>query len=152
VFWAVFPLIIWWKYADRKRFLEVSFFGLMTSISAGILDTVGVFLGGWVYPYQLIPFLPNFIPIDYVVIPVVFLMIYQKYPGWKAFIIVSTLVSSVLSLLFDPVMVWMNLYQPLSWQYYYSVPIFVFMVCFCKLVTMVISGRQYKYGGFIHGK
>lgn len=147
VFWAIVPLIIWWKYTDRNRFLEVSFFGLMTSICAGILDTIGVFMGAWAYPYQFLPYMPNFFPIDYVVIPVVFMLIYQKYPGWKMFFIVTTIVSTFLTLILDPIMVSINIYQPLTWQYYYSAPTFVFMVSFAKWVTMIITGRDDKYGG-----
>lgn len=151
LFWSVFPLFIWWKYTDRKRFLEVSFFGVMISISAGILDAFGVFTGAWSYPYKLLPFMPNFFPIDYVIVPVVFLLVYQKYTGWKGFVIAVTLISAFLSLILDPVIVWMNLYQPFWWNYYYSVPVFLFMACFSKWVTMVIAGQQYKYGGSDHG-
>jgi len=65
LFWTIFPLFIWWKYLDRRRFLEISFFGVMISISSGILDSVGVQLLLWTYPYGLVPALPNFFPIDY---------------------------------------------------------------------------------------
>lgn len=146
LFWTIIPLFIWWKYTDRRRFLEISFFGLFTSLCAGILDSVGLFMGAWAYPYNLVPFLPNFFPIDYVVIPVVFMLIYQKYGSWKAFLIASSLVATVLSLIFDPIMVWMNLYQPFTWQYYYSPPVFVFMVSFCKWVTTIIINRDIKHG------
>lgn len=147
LFWTIFPLLVWWKYTDRNRFLEISFFGLFISLCAGILDAVGSFLGLWAYPYQLLPCLPNLFPIDYVVIPVVFMLIYQKYTGWTEFLIASTVVSAVLSLILDPILVWMNLYQPLTWQYYYSVPTFILMVSFCKGVTLIAAGQDSKYGG-----
>lgn len=147
IFWTIFPLFIWWKCINRQRFLEISFFGLLVSLCAGILDVGGVFNLLWAYPDSIVPILPNFFPIDYVVIPVVFMLIYQKYPTWKAFLIVSTVLSAVLSFVFDPVMVWINLYQPLSWQYYYSVPVFVFMVSFCKWVTIIIVRQDRQYGG-----
>jgi len=152
LFWTIFPLLIWWKFTSRQRFVEISFFGVMVSLCSGILDVAGIFNLLWSYPYGLIPFLPNFFPIDYVVIPCVFMLIYQKYPGWKQFLIATTLISTVLSLAFDPVLVWLNLYQPLSWQYYYSVPVFVFLVSFCKLVTRVICAQDRKYGGFLGGE
>lgn len=151
LFWTIFPLFIWWKFIDRKRFLEISFFGVLISICAGILDSAGVFNLLWTYPYSIVSFLPNFFPIDYVVLPVVFMLIYQKYSGWKGYIIVVTIVSSFLSLVLDPVIVWMNLYQPLAWQYIYSVPVFVFMSCFCKWLTMIITGQDLKYGGHSRG-
>lgn len=152
LFWTIFPLFLWWKYTDRKRFLEICFFGVMISISAGILDSVGVALLLWTYPNGLVPALPNFFPIDYVGIPVIFMLIYQKYPKWKAFIIASTLISGVLSLVLDPIIVYLNVYQPLSWQYYYSVPTFVFMVSFCKLVTIIVTGQDSRYKGVASGK
>jgi hypothetical protein len=152
LFWTIFPLFIWWKYIDRKCFLKISFFGVMLSISSGILDSVGVQLLLWTYPYGLVPALPNFFPIDYVTIPVIFMLIYQKYPEWKKFIIASTIAASVLSLVLDPVIVYLNIYQPLTWQYYYSIPTFVFMVCFCKWVTIIVTGQDSIYKGVYGGK
>lgn len=152
LFWTISPLFIWWKYTDRNRFLEVSFFGLLVSLSSGILDALGVSVGYWCYPFALLPFLPNFFPIDYVVVPVVFMLIYQKYPTWKGFLIGSTIISAVLSLVLDPVIVWINLYQPLKWQYIYSVPTFVFMVSFCRLVTMFLIRQDRRYRGPCHGE
>lgn len=152
LFWSIFPIFIWWKYIDRRRFLEISFFGVMISISSGILDAVGVQLLLWTYPYGLVPALPNFFPIDYVSIPVVFMLVYQKYPGWKGFLIASTILSSVLSLVLDPIIVYLNIYQPLTWQYYYSVPTFVFMASFCKLVTIIVAAQDSRYKGAISGK
>ncbi|MGE5390308.1 MAG: CBO0543 family protein, partial [Deltaproteobacteria bacterium] len=94
VFWSILPLFIWWKYIDRTRFLEISLFGLIVSISAGILDALGVAFLLWCYPYALVPALPNFFPIDYVVIPVCFMLIYQKYSGWKEFLTAVTVIAS----------------------------------------------------------
>ncbi len=145
LFWSTFPLYIWWKYTDPRRYLEISFFGLMASISSGIVDTVGVQLLMWTYPNSLIPGVPNFFPIDYVTIPIIFMLIYQKYPGWKGFLLASLFISSFLSLILDPVMVWLNVYQPLSWQYYYSIPAFVFIVSFAKLITIMVMGRDSHY-------
>ncbi len=151
-FWAVFPLFIWWKFTDRKRFLEVSFFGTITSINAGILDATGVSLGLWIYPYKILPFLPAFFPIDYVIVPVIFMLIYQRYPAWKPFLIVSTTISAILSMILDPIMVWMNIYQPLQWQYLYSIPVFVFMVSFSKAVTSLVTRQDTRYGGRFDGQ
>lgn len=152
VFWTIFPLFIWWKYTDRNRFLEISFFGLMTCVSAGTLDTAGVSLGLWVYPFKILPFLPAFFPIDFVIIPVVFMLLYQRYASWKQFLITSTTVAALLSMVFDPIMVWMNIYQPLKWQYYYSIPVFVLMVSFCRLVTILITRQDTGYGRWHYGK
>lgn len=145
LFWNIFPLFIWWKYTDRSRFLEISFFGVMISISSGILDSIGVQFLLWTYPYGLVPALPNFFPIDYVAIPVIFMLVYQKYVEWKSFLMATTVVSCVLSLVFDPILVYLNIYQPLSWQYFYSIPTFVFMVGLCKGVTAIVTGKDNRY-------
>ncbi|MGE5395986.1 MAG: CBO0543 family protein [Chitinophagales bacterium] len=144
LFWTIFPLFIWWKYTDRSRFLEISFFGLIVSLTAGILDSVGVHTLLWSYPDALLPIPPNFFPIDYITIPVIFMLVYQKYPHWKGFVIASTVISSFLSLILDPIINWMNLYQPLSWHYYYSIPVFIIMVSFCKLITAIIVNQNTK--------
>lgn len=145
LFWSIAPIFIWWKCIDRRRFLEISFFGLFTSLCAGILDSLGVQMSLWFYPDSLVPFLPNFFPIDYVVIPVMFMLIYQRFGSWKSFIIVTTVLSTVLSLLIDPFIVWANIYQPLSWHYIYSIPVFVFMVSFAKLITIIVTKQDSTY-------
>ncbi|HWQ75822.1 MAG TPA: hypothetical protein VN441_10935, partial [Syntrophomonas sp.] len=58
------------------------------------------------------------------------------------FTIVCALICTVLSLIIDPIIVWLNFYQPLSWQYYYSIPTFLFMVCFCKAITGIVVKRD----------
>jgi hypothetical protein len=61
-----------------------------------------------------------------------------EYPSWKQFLIAGTIVASILSLVFDPIMVIMNIYQPLKWHYIFSIPIFVAMTSFCKWLTEFI--------------
>ncbi len=145
LFCSIFPLFLWWKYTDPRRFLQISFFGLMTSIISGLVDSLGVQYLMWTYPNNLIPALPSYLPIDYVAIPVIFMLIYQKYPGWKGFILASALIASLLSLIADPMLVWLNVYQPLSWQYYYSIPTFVLIVSFAKYFTIIVTDRDSHY-------
>lgn len=145
LFFTVFPLFLWWQYIDKRSFLEISFFGLMTSIISGLVDSLGVQLLFWTYPNSLLPALPNYFPIDYVAIPVIFMLIYQKYPGWKGFIWASVLISCLLSLIGDPLLVWLNVYQPLSWQYYYSIPAFILIVSFAKFVTVIVVNQDSHY-------
>lgn len=147
LFWTIVPFFIWWKFIDKKRFLEISFFGLLLGLSAGVLDSIGVTTVAWEYPDKLIPFLPNLFPVDYVVIPVLFMLIYQKYSGWKAFLLASGIIIIVLSLVIDPFLGRINVYKLLSWSNYYSIPVFLFMVCFAKWVTMVIIKRNNDQGG-----
>lgn len=142
LFIAIFPIFIWWKYTDRKRFLEISFFGLLVSIFSGLVDYLGVQLMWFAYPDRLIPTAANYFPIDYVLIPVIYMLIYQKYTAWKSFIGANILVAAFLSLIADPVMVWLNIYQPLFWQYYYGIPTFVLIVIAAKAITAAIVLRD----------
>lgn len=96
----------------------------------------------WEYPDRLMPMLPNYFPIDYVLIPVIFMLVYQKFSGWKAFIWASLLMAAFLSLIADPVLVWLNLYQPLTWQYHYGIPVFVLTVIIARAVTGIVVFRN----------
>ncbi len=152
IFWTIFPLWIWWRYTDRNRFLEISFFGTTMSILAGILDTAGAFTGLWQYPDKLVAYLPNFFPIDYVTIPVVFMLIYQKYNNWKSFTIANITVSGILAFIGDPILIWLNLYEPLRWNLGLSFITFILMASAMRWVSLVIIGQDFRYRRFSHGK
>jgi hypothetical protein len=151
LFWSIFPIIIWWKYIDRQRFLEITAFGLLIDIIVIIHDVVGSSLLLWDYPNKFIPVMPNMLPIDFAAIPLAFMLIYQKYQAWKTYFIAVVILSAVLSFIGDPILVWLNLYQPLSWKHYYTFPTFIGIALFTKWVLNVIMARDANYGGVANG-
>jgi hypothetical protein len=138
------PLYIWWIIADKKRLMEIVTYGFFINISASFLDVVGSEFVLWDYPVRVIPNLPRLVPIDFTVIPVVYMLIYQYFPKWKGFLIASTGVAAIFSFIAEPLMVWMKLYMLITWKYYYSFPIYIAMAVVGKVMVNLFKAAQKK--------
>lgn len=80
-FWVLFlmlilPLIILFIFIDKQNMLLLGFFGLNYHVWFSYTNIVGIRLGLWEYPYNLIPYLPSF-SLDASFIPVCFMFLYQ---------------------------------------------------------------------------
>jgi hypothetical protein len=143
---ALVPLYIWWRYVDKKRILEICIYGLLVNILSSFLDVLGSELVWWDYPVRLIPNLPRLLPIDFTVIPVVYMLIYQYCPTWKSFVMVSIIQSAIFSFLMEPLMIYLNLYELVTWKLIYSFPIYILVACSCKIVVNLFLKVQKKGG------
>ncbi|MBM7571195.1 CBO0543 family protein [Aquibacillus albus] len=120
---TIVPWILWIFFRKKESTNRLLFVGFFVMILSIILDFLGTKLGLWYYYYDLIPFIPAFMPWDITLIPlsVMFLIEYrpQINPIIKAFIF-----SVVIAFVVEPLFVWISLYQPVTWRHYYSFPIF----------------------------
>jgi hypothetical protein len=129
------PLIIWWKMVDKKRLPEIMIFGFACNVFAAFLD---VFLTDyllWEYPVRVVPQISLFVPVDYVIVPVVGMYLYQKFPKWGPFLLASTLASAFMSFICEPLAVAINMYKLLTWRYVYSFPIYIAINAAFKFFT-----------------
>ena len=138
----IVPLVVWWKMADRRKFLELCVFGLLVNVAASFLDVAGSEYVLWDYPVHTLPQLSLLIPVDYVIVPVVGMMIYQRFPKWKGFLIACTVASSVMSFLGEPFAVFIGLYKLILWRYEYSFPIYILIFIAAKLLTEKLASDQ----------
>ncbi len=123
----VLPYVALWKWLDRKRVYEVLCFGLLLAITATILDVLGSELTLWVYPKKLVPIIPRFVELDLASIPIAYMLIYQWFPQWKRFIAALILFSALGAFVVEPFFKWAQMYQPLTWKYVYSFPIYIML-------------------------
>jgi len=92
---AAVSLIIWLKLMDKRRLLELAFYGFTIMTIVIWLDQVGYELGIWYYPIDIIPVFPPATSIDYVALPVMYALVYQYCNSWKKFIIGISLMAGV---------------------------------------------------------
>jgi len=130
---VILPLLVWWKLTDKRRILTITAFGFMVNILATFLDVIGSELLLWNYNIRTLPQIPLLLPVDFVIVPVVYMLIYQHYKAWKPFLLASIIVSLALSFIAEPLAVYIQQYQLISWHYIYSFPIYVLIVIFAKL-------------------
>ena len=140
----ILPLVLWYILADKKRMMELIIVGLLANVFASFLDVLGSELMFWDYPVHVIPIVPLLIPIDYVILPVIQMLLYQWFPNWKSFLIASVIASAFQSFVAEPIAVWMGQYQLIDWEYIYSFPIYIIIGIATKLFTERIMTCQMK--------
>ena len=131
----VIPLLLWWKLVDKRRIFEISTFGLLVIILATFLDVTGSELVLWNYPIRILPQIPLLFPVDFIIVPITYMLIYQHYSAWKQFLLASTIVALALAFVAEPLAVYIKQYQLISWHYVYSFPIYITLAILSKNIT-----------------
>ncbi|MDF2572758.1 MAG: hypothetical protein K0R55_4362 [Sporomusa sp.] len=134
------PWILWWCVVDKKRFTAIVLLGTFALATASWMDDLGTDMILWYYPYKLLPIYPQLIPINYAVIPVTYMLIYQYFRPWPSYILALTIMSAVYSFVAEPALDYLGMYKMLKWQYYYSLPIYIFIgIVFRWVVEKVLA-------------
>jgi hypothetical protein len=139
---VILPFLVWCKVVDKKRLLEICVFGLVVNVSATCLDVVGTSLVLWEYPVHILPRIPLLFPVDYVIVPIGFMLIYQKCPNWWKFLATSAIAAAALAFAAEPFAIWIGEYKPISWKLIYSFPIYILIASFARLLTEWFKGIQ----------
>ncbi|HWP96063.1 MAG TPA: CBO0543 family protein [Syntrophomonadaceae bacterium] len=142
---VILPIIILWKVMDRKRFLQILVFGFLTAMVSTFFNTLGIALMLWDYPDRFLPISPRLFPVDFVALPFLYMLVYQYYLNWKDFVIANTILAAVLSFVLEPVLVWLNLYELITWRYYYSFPIYIVMPIAARWLTSELVSQDLNY-------
>jgi hypothetical protein len=128
----ILPWILWWKYVDKNKVKEILLFGCLLMLLVGLMDDIGVNAHLWSYPYNLVQLIPRLAPIDYGILIVIHMTVYQYFPKWKSFIIANIVMAAIFTFLFEPLTVWLGIYKLDNWKYIYSFPIYVSKAVFVK--------------------
>lgn len=134
-FLTIAPWIFWWLVKPKDssgRLLYVIFFVI---IITSWLDFLGSgALGLWHYYYEVLPFIPSFIPWDFTIIPILVALTIQYKPKANP-IIKAIICSGIFSFIGEPVFEALKMYAPNGWRNYYS---FIVM-CVIYLVAHYLS-------------
>jgi hypothetical protein len=133
--------LLWWKFVNKQQLVEILLGGSLISIVTLLLDLIGLNLGLWDYTSLLFSsFYPTLVPVDLVVIPVTFMLLYQYKVSWKSFFLTSVIVSGFYSFVAEPIFNWLDIYRMNHWRYVYSFPIYILLFLFIKwIVDLVIK-------------
>ena len=117
--------IFWWRIVDRRRFTEITFFGLVITLMVLGLDTIGTDLNLWAYPYTILPLVPAQLGVDLAVLPVLYMHLYQHSATLKEFGVRLVILAAFASFVAAPIAEWLGIYQMLLWRHIYSFPIYI---------------------------
>lgn len=112
--------IFYHKKESRYRLLTAGFFVMTMSIA---LDSIGVQIGLWSYRYEVLPLIPAYVPYDVALMPVVIMTLIQYKPHISA-IIKGFVFCLSTAFIGEPLIVYLDIYKPLEWKFFYSIPIY----------------------------
>lgn len=140
----IVPLIVWWLLVDKKRLLEISMFGLLIGVSSTFLDVMGSDYVLWMYPIHIIPMTAILVPVDFVVLPVIQMYVYQKCLKWGRFLLFSLITAAMQTFIAEPLAILIGQYKPIHWSIIYSLPIYFAINVAAKFVVGRFKKRQEK--------
>jgi hypothetical protein len=141
---AVFIIswVVWWKLVDKQRLKEIILFGVSMSYLIYVLDHVGYELNLWIYPHKLIRILPEATTLDWGILSISHMLVYQYFRRWRSYLIANTLMAIVFAFIFEPISVWIGIYKMLNWRYIYSFPIYILKAVIIKWLFEIEIRRQ----------
>jgi hypothetical protein len=138
----VIPWIIWWKYVDRSRILPITLLGMFILILSSYLDAIGSELTLWQYNKMLLPLWSRLISVDFSVMPVTYMFIYQNFTKWRTFSVASVALALLFAFLAEPIVAWLGIYQPNAWSHWYSFVIYILLAFFTRMIVEKIVTRS----------
>lgn len=120
---SVLPWVLWIFVHDKKNTKRLLGAGLFTALVATLLDMIGVTQGAWSYNTLLLPYFPEFLPWDLCVMPVTAMLFYQYFPKITPWL-KGAIFGVIAAYIVEPVFIWIGVYDPNTWEHYYSLPIY----------------------------
>ncbi|MFE8702681.1 CBO0543 family protein [Cytobacillus sp. FJAT-54145] len=139
---AIVPWIWWYSFVDRKRIKDILFFGFIWMILALVLDELGSAWLLWGYPKKLFPVIPPLAPADLSVIPITFMVIYQKNNSYKMYFKWCLLMSFVFSFIIEVVFHILDLFRLYNWHHWMSFIGFIIISNLTWWVNKKVSNVQ----------
>jgi hypothetical protein len=114
----------WCILIKKSRLLEICLYTALAVIVFLGINEYGEELCLWDYPTDIIPIFPPLSSVNMFIVPLIFSLIYQFYTARKPFIIASAAAACVLSMVIDPLLSFIRLYELINWNYYESIPVY----------------------------
>jgi hypothetical protein len=121
---AVLPWVLWLIVRRRDQQRRLLFAGLATALLATYLDTIGMSRGWWTYYTWVLPLMPEYLPWDLSVMPVTAMLFYQYKQNWNPWL-KAAIFGVFGAFISEPLFEWIGIYKTITWQYWYSLPIYI---------------------------
>lgn len=141
---TVVLLIVWLIILDKTRIFEIVTYGLMVSAIGTLGDTLGLSLLLWEYPTHLLH-TSEIIEIHNVLMPILYMIVYQYFNTWKSFLIATAINASAFAFILEPLLVWLGIYELYSWKYIYSVVPYFLISAGLKWIINKLKQLDHNY-------
>ncbi|SEP94981.1 CBO0543 family protein [Piscibacillus halophilus] len=116
---TVVAITLWLIYHERQSRVSLLLAGFIAAIISAIFDNMGQFLGWFDYRYDVFPMLPNYVPWDFVVIPIIVMFTIQLFKGVNIYL-KGLVLSAIVAFLAIPFLNIINIYVLIKWNAFYS--------------------------------
>jgi len=141
----IVPWIVWWILVDKKRLTPLCLIGMFVLATVSWMDDLGSDLNLWYYPFKIVPVFPQIVPINYAVLPVTFMLIYQYFQSWRSYIKAMLIMAALFSFIAEPALTYLGIYKLLRWKYYYSFPLYMLITISHRWLLEKILAINLKY-------
>lgn len=135
---AVLPWVLWRLLRRKEHAHRLLCAGFSTMLMATYLDIIGMSHGLWTYYTWVVPLMPEYLPWDLSVMPVMSMLFYQYMPRVNPWI-KAGIFAALGAFVSEPIFDWIGIYGRFAWEYWYSFPIYI--------VVYMIGYRVYQKSG-----
>ncbi|MED3554306.1 CBO0543 family protein [Cytobacillus praedii] len=139
----VVPLIILLIKIDKSKIFHICFFGYSVNLLSFYISLVGLNLGLWGYPFQLIPAFPSF-SLDSSLVPVSFMLVYQwTINKKKNYYLYAIITSVIFTFLVETLFLKMDLFKIYAdINYFHRLAIYIIISVCAKGMTTIFLKLQ----------
>ncbi|WP_078594830.1 CBO0543 family protein [Evansella clarkii] len=137
------PLIVVYFTIDREKIYLISFYGFAVHVLFAYTDQIGIRLGLWGYPYQVLPFIPS-VSLDAALIPVAVMLVYQwTINNNKSFYLYAFITALIFGFGFKPILVINGLFERFQWvNYFHIFLIYIVLFLAAYFLTKLFAWMQ----------
>jgi len=123
---SVLPWMLRFKLHNRKYTGDLLRAGFFMAIISLILDSIGLQLALWIYPYNVFPFITGYFPWDLTLLPISIMFFIEFKPQWSP-VLKGIIYALLAAFVGEPIAMGLDLYQPIQWSNFYSFPIYIML-------------------------
>ncbi|GMA98184.1 hypothetical protein PIPA1_09840 [Pelosinus sp. IPA-1] len=142
---VIISYIFCFSLLDKTRLTKTILFGSLISVFSVVIEIVGCNSNLWAYSLPIYPMIPNIFLLDITVIPLYYMLIYQRAYSWKSYAVWNIGASAFLGFVFSPLVVSLGLVQLIQWNYVNTFLIIAFVGFLAKAVISLIISFEEQY-------
>ncbi|WP_077622847.1 CBO0543 family protein [Sediminibacillus massiliensis] len=131
---TIVPWIIWGIFRKKQSTYRLLYAMIAVMWVSAWVDFIAVSTGLWMYYYEVLPFIPSFIPWYFTLIPILIATLLQIKPDANPYI-KATICSIIGAFLAEPFFEWVGIYKTLNWEHIYSIPLYFIVYLLAHFIS-----------------
>lgn len=138
---TIIPWFIWWKFADKKRLMEIFLFGLLIMFTTVLLAPIKQNLNFWQFFHSIHWSLSTpLYPYEITLLPVIYMFVYQFSKNWTSYVIGTFLVTCLFVFIVMPLFIKLNFILFVSYRSHF--------IAMISLIIIAVLSRWLIYSHF----